>query len=66
MDNVPVQPAAVDNHSLHHVALHERVMKGQGLLIAGDGIIIEVNDRGQYILRIKKSSTPSEVLPIWI
>jgi uncharacterized protein (DUF2345 family) len=65
MDTVPIKPAAVDEHSLHHVGLHERVFQGKGLLIAGEGVTIEVNENGQYIIKAGRKST-NDTLPIWI
>lgn len=49
MDYVPEKPYAADKHSLHHVALHQRIFQG-GLLVAGAGVNISTNDKGQYIV----------------
>ena len=56
---VPVKPTAADHHSEHHVRLHERVLEGRGLLIAGGGITISVNADGQYIISATNRPAPA-------
>lgn len=47
---VPVKPQSDGTHHVdHHIALHERVLEGKGLII-GKNIRVSTNEDGQYIL----------------
>ena len=47
---VPVKPQSDGTHHVdHHIALHERVLEGKGLII-GKNIRVSTNENGQYIL----------------
>ena len=50
MKHVPNKPNGNTKHIAHHRALHERVFEGGGLVIAGPGIALSVNEFGQYVV----------------
>ena len=47
---VPIKPQQDGTHHVdHHIALHERVLEGKGLIV-GRGIQVSTNENGQYVL----------------
>lgn len=44
--HVPIRPNDEDAHSHHHAVLHQRVLEGKGLLIAGKNIKISITESG--------------------
>lgn len=47
---IPPKPELIGLHSQAHSVLDERVLRGNGLLIAGAGIKISTNEYGQYVI----------------
>jgi hypothetical protein len=61
--NIPVRPNDEDAHSHHHVVLHERVLEGKGLLIAGANVVIRWNGSA-YVIEGMAGTSQTPVAPL--